>query len=79
MSEFIGFIFRGLAQIFGETIVGGVIGGIFQSVHWIGLWMLKLLTASSDSIKELGEKYKDSSTPYFLGFGILIGIIWLFS
>lgn len=73
MAELIGFIFEIIAHIFIEILLGG----IFKLVHWIGLIGLKLITISTDSMEELGVKYKDSSIPYFLGFGILIGILCL--
>ncbi len=71
------FILEVIGRILAEITFHGIIRGIFQFVRWIGLWMLKILTASSTSIKELGIKYQDSSAPYFLGFGVFIGIIWL--
>ena len=70
-------IFEMLIYIFVDVIFGGIILGIFKGVHSIGLIVLKLITFSNKSIQELKEKYKDSSKPYFLGFLIAIGTIYL--
>jgi len=54
-----------------------LIEGIFAIARYIGLLSLKLITLSSKPIEQLNRYYKDSSKPYFLGFGIIAGIIYL--
>lgn len=65
-----------IAYIFVEIIFQGIILRIFRGIKLSGLLLLKLITLSDRPIKELREKYKDSSKPYFLGFGLTIGIIY---
>jgi len=62
------------AYLFGNIIAQGLFGAIFKGVYWIGLISLKLITFSKVSTSELKIKYKDSSKPYFLGFGFVLGI-----
>lgn len=70
-------IARFFAYLFGGEIAQGIFGAIFKGVYWIGLISLKLITFSKASTQELKVKYKDSSKPYFLGFGFVIGIFLL--
>ncbi len=51
--------------------------GFFKAVKFIGIFILKLVTLSNKSIEELKVKYADSSKPYFLGFGFIIGMVYL--
>ena len=66
-----------IVYIFVEIIFEGIILGFFRGVKISGLIALKLITLNDKSINEVEERYKDSSKPYFLGFGITIGIIYL--
>ena len=66
-----------IVYFFVEIIFQGIILGIFRGIKLIGLLALKVITLSDKPIVELKEKYEDSSKPYFLGFGIIIGIIYL--
>lgn len=70
MGEFI-------AELFIESIFGKIIRRIFCLIKLIGFFALKLITFSSLSITDIKVKYKDSSKPYFLGFGITISLIYL--
>lgn len=66
-----------IIYFFVEVIFQGIILGIVKGVKVIGLITLKLITLSKESNEELNDKYKGSSKPYFIGFGILIGSIYL--
>lgn len=66
-----------IAQFVGDILFRGFIMGIFKVMKSVGLVVLKIIRLSGKSIKELREDYKDSSQPYFLGFGLTIGIIYL--
>jgi len=43
----------------------------------LGVGTLWALSFNNDSFNEYKEKYKGSSTPYFIGFGLLIGVVYL--
>ena len=58
--------------VFVDFLFGTILGAIFRGIWWVGICCLKGITFSKASIAELKEKYKDSSKPYFLGFGVLI-------
>ena len=64
-------------ELFVEIVFQGIILGFFRVVKGIGLFVLKLMTSSNKSLPELKEKYKNSSLPYFLGFGVTFRIIYL--
>ena len=66
-----------IVYFFVEIIFQGIILGIFRGAKLVGLLTLKLITLNNKSINDLKEKYKDSSKPYFIGFGLIIGIIYL--
>jgi len=67
-------------NLLGDLIFDNLLLPIFKLAQTIGLIITKLVTFSNLSIKELREKYNDSSKPYFLGFGLIGGIIyWLCS
>ena len=70
-------IIQFFVYIFVEIVFEGIILGIIRGVKWIGLICLKLITLNKGSIEDLKLKYKDSSKPYFIGFGILIGVIFM--
>lgn len=70
-------ILEAIAYFVVEVIFGGFILGIFKVMKLIGLMVLKVIRLSNQSIEELREVYKDSSLPYFLGFGLSSGIIYL--
>lgn len=70
-------IIEAIAYFVAEVVFGGFIMGIFKLMRLVGLMVLKIIRLSDKSIKELKEVYKDSSIPYFLGFGLTIGIIYL--
>ncbi len=50
---------------------------LFRGIKLIGLFGLKVIALSGKPIDELKEKYDDSSKPYFLGFGLATGMIYL--
>lgn len=75
--KMLGLIFELIGKFFIEILFEGVILKMFKSVYWLGVVILKLVTFRSKPIKELKEKYKDSSKPYFIGFGIVLGIIYV--
>ena len=70
-------IFELITKFFIQILFEGVILKIFKSIYWLGVAVLKLITFSPKSIKELKEKHKDSSKPYFIGFGIVSGITYV--
>lgn len=70
-------ILEAIAHFVVEVVFQGFILGIFKVMRVIGLMVLKVIRLSDQSIKELKEVYKDSSLPYFLGFGLSIGVICL--
>ena len=70
-------IFEAIAHFVVEVVFQGFILGIFKVMRVIGLMVLKIIRLSDQSIKGLKEVYKDSSLPYFLRFGLSIGVIYL--
>ena len=60
--------------IFGELIKNSLLGWLFYIPYMTGVIILKVLTWNSRPIKMLKHEYKDSSKPWFLGFGAWIGI-----
>ena len=76
--EFIGKFF---VQILGESIIGKILGKVFGALFygmwWMGVVSLKWIAFSKSSIEELKIKYKDSSKPYFMGFGILMALFFM--
>lgn len=68
-----------LGYIFVEIIFEGILLRLFRGVKLSGLLALKILTLSNRPLTELEDHYKDSSKPYFLGFGITIGLFYLIS
>ena len=50
---------------------------VCQLIRGLGLLGLKMITFSDLSFHFLSEKYKNSSKPYFMGFAILVIIIFL--
>lgn len=65
-----------IIYFFVDIIFQGIILRFFKIIKTIGIIILKLMTFSGKSIKELKDSYKDSSIPYFLGFGATIGLIY---
>ena len=59
-----------------QIIFEGIILGFIRMVKKLGLFILKLITFSGKSMKEIEEAYPASSKPYFLGFGIIILVIY---
>jgi len=43
--------------------------------YWFGLAGLKVLTLSRRSLKELDQKYDESSKPYFMGVWLLLVVL----
>lgn len=64
-------------RFFSESFFGKLILRIFKKVKFLGLVVLKMITFSTKPIEDLKEKYKDSSKPYFIGFGLSIGLVYL--
>ena len=60
-----------------EIIFQNVILRLLKGLKWVGLMLLRSITLSQDSLDALNEKYKDSATPYFVGFAIVIGLVYL--
>lgn len=66
------------AQVLVELIFEGIIFGFFKLIRKLGVLVLKVITLNKTSFKKLDkEYYKDSSKPYLIGFGILIGFVFL--
>lgn len=70
-------ILEGIVFFFVEILFQGLIMQLFKAIKLVGLLALKMITLSDEPIKELKEKYKDSNKPYYIGFGIAIGVIYL--
>ncbi len=66
-----------IAYFFVEIIFQGIILGIFRGIRLVGLFALKLITFDNESLNDLKERYKGSSKPHFLGFGLIISLIYL--
>ena len=66
-----------IIYVFVEVIFYGIIWRIIKIVKLSGIITLKFLTLSNKSIGELRIKYANSSKPWFLGFGIFAGLIYL--
>ncbi len=66
-----------ITYIFVEIIFQKFILGFFRVIQLIGLLLLKLITLNNKPIDKLKEKYEDSSKPYLLGFGFVIGIVYI--
>lgn len=67
-----------IVYLFVEIIFLRIILGFLKLIKLLGIIVLKLFTFSNKSIADLKVKYKDSSKPYFIGFGIL-GLLYLFA
>lgn len=70
-------IIEAIVYIFLEILFKGVILGIGRTIKSIGIFGLKLILLSKKPFSELKEEYKQSYTPYFLGFPLTIGFIYL--
>lgn len=66
-----------IVYIIFDILFQGIVMGIFRAIKWIGIYALKCITLTPASLEELKVKYKDSSKPYFLGFGLVIVCIYL--
>lgn len=62
-----------------ESIFGKIIIYFFKLVQKIGFYAVKFISFSSQPIEHFTKKYKDSSIPWFLGFGIVAFISYLLS
>lgn len=70
-------IFEAIVYFFVEILFKTILIGAFRGVKLIGLVVMKAIMLSRKPIGELEEKHKDSSKPYFLGFAVTFGIIYL--
>lgn len=61
-----------------EIIFGKIILGLFALVRKLGIGILILITFDDTPFNQLSEgKYKGSSLPYWIGFLIIAGLIFL--
>lgn len=62
-----------MLDIIGEFIFGDLLGwlfvGLFKMVYMLGISILQVLYLFKHSHKRMSVKFRDSSIPYFLGFG----------
>jgi len=65
-------ILLGIIYFYEHIILGKILVRTFKLIHLFGLWILKITTFNKKPISEIKTKYKDSSKPYFFGFGIVI-------
>ena len=66
-----------ITSIFLESIFGRIIFKLIRVIKLGGFFVLRLIIINTRSMEEVKEKYTDSSLPYFLGFGMAFGIIYL--
>lgn len=69
-------MFDFLAIIVGERIAGFLCYGFFYLLNTIGILLIKIFTLSRKPIPVLRAQYKDSSKPWFLGFGLMGAMIF---
>lgn len=71
-----------ILEFIGEVIITlifeGIILNLLKLIRKLGVLVLQLITFSKSSFKELDQNYyKDAIEPYFIGFGIIIGLGYL--
>ena len=70
-------IIEAILYFFVELLFGKLIIGLLRIVEHVGLKLLGVITLSKLSIIELRSHYRNSSIPYFLGFGVVIFLLLL--
>jgi len=60
-----------------DGLFRNLIIGFFKLVRMLGIAILQGLYFYKHPYKEMSIKFKDSSIPYFLGFGLITGFIAL--
>ncbi len=66
-----------IGQVFVEFLFQTVIMGFLRLVYLCGIILLKIITFSNQPVGALKKKYKDSASPWFLGFSFIGGMIYL--
>jgi len=64
-----------------EGFLGGGSGGPFwwllKQIRKFGVLQIKVFSFSRRPFRDISNKYKDSSIPWFLGFGLLFFLCYL--
>ena len=65
-----------LVYFFAEIVVGIFILGAFRLIKIVGILALRVLTLDGRPFSELKEKYAESAKPYWVGFVLILGLVF---